>query len=66
MAQKVRNVRGAFVIAAPSAVRGEHVLIVDDLFDSGATLSEATRVAKLAGARQVSVVTLTRTAGSDL
>jgi len=66
LAQKTDNVRGAFALTDSQAVRGQRVLIVDDLFDSGATLSEAARVVKRAGAEWVSVVTLTRTAGSDL
>jgi predicted amidophosphoribosyltransferase len=38
---------------------------VDDLFDSGATLEEITRVLSQAGAKRVCVLTLTRTIHSD-
>ena len=42
-----------------------HLLVVDDLFDSGATLEEITRVLAHAGAASVCVLTLTRTIHSD-
>ncbi|MFN4218621.1 MAG: phosphoribosyltransferase [Candidatus Bipolaricaulia bacterium] len=37
------------------------LMILDDLYDSGETLREVTRVLKRAGARSIKVVTLTRT-----
>ena len=63
LAQKRQNVAGAFAVRGP--VRGRRVLVVDDLYDSGATLEEVTRVLRGAGARAVLVVTLTRTIHSD-
>jgi predicted amidophosphoribosyltransferase len=39
---------------------------VDDLFDSGATLAEITRLLLKSGAASVNVLTLTRTIHSDL
>jgi len=58
-AQKRANVAGAF--AVQSNVRGKSLLVLDDLYDSGETLREITRVLKRAGARSVKVLTLTRT-----
>ena len=59
LAQKRANVAGAF--AVDGRVRGKRVLVCDDLFDSGATLEEVTRVLQRAGAAGVCVLTLTRT-----
>ena len=42
LAQKQANVRGAF--ALQGELRGKRILLVDDLYDSGATLQEAARV----------------------
>ncbi|MCL6643239.1 MAG: hypothetical protein K6T71_07985 [Candidatus Bipolaricaulota bacterium] len=58
-AQKRANVAGAF--AVQGNVRGRSLLVLDDLYDSGETLKEITRVLKRAGARSVKVLTLTRT-----
>ncbi len=58
-AQKRANVAGAF--AVDGDVKGRSLLVLDDLYDSGETLREVTRVLKRAGARSVRVLTLTRT-----
>jgi len=52
------NVRGAF--AASAAVKGLSVLLVDDVYTTGATASESTRTLLAAGAAQVFVLTLAR------
>ena len=63
LAQKRANVSGAF--AASGDARGKRVLVVDDLHDSGATLDEAARVLRAAGASTICMLTLTRTIHSD-
>ncbi len=63
LAQKRANVAGAF--AVKSDVKGKHILLVDDLFDSGATLDEITRLLLKHGASRVNTLTLTRTIHSD-
>ena len=55
------NVRGAFAIAPGRAVARMRVLLVDDIYTSGATLNECTRVLLRAGAREVRALTLART-----
>lgn len=63
LAQKRANVRGAF--AVQGQVRGKRLLILDDLYDSGATLEEAARMLKQAGAARVCVLALTSTFHAD-
>jgi ATP-dependent DNA helicase RecQ len=63
LAQKQSNVGGAFSVQSP--VKGKRLLIVDDLYDSGATLEEIHRHLQRAGAGKVNVLTLTRTIHSD-
>lgn len=55
------NVRGAFR-AAP-AVAGRHVVVVDDVLTTGATVAECARALRAAGARTVGVLTVARVAG---
>lgn len=54
------SVRDAFEVARPRLVAGERVLLVDDVFTTGATVSECARVLKEAGAADVFVLTVAR------
>jgi competence protein ComFC len=67
LAQKRANVAGAFIVTADCLrqVHGKRLLVLDDLYDSGATLEEVTRTLLHAGAAAVRVLTLTRTIHSD-
>lgn len=46
-------------------IEGRHVLLVDDVLTSGATLAAATEACRAAGARDVSVLVLARVAKGD-
>lgn len=59
--EKKQNVEGAFAVRRPSLVRGRAVLLVDDIYDSGATLAEAWRALREAGSEEIVVAALTRT-----
>jgi ATP-dependent DNA helicase RecQ len=59
--QKRRNVHGAFAVTQPKKVVSRKILLVDDLFDSGATVNECAKILKRAGAKKVYVLTLTKT-----
>jgi hypothetical protein len=63
LAQKHANVAGAF--ALQGLVRGRYVILIDDLYDSGATLEEAAKVLSRGGVSGLVVLTLTKTIHRD-
>ena len=58
--QRRINVRGAFVVPDAQAVRGRHVLMIDDILTTGATARSVAQVLLRAGAANVWVATLAR------
>jgi ComF family protein len=57
---RAANVRDAFGPRFQEVIAGQRVLLVDDLFTTGATLAECARVLRRAGAADVRVLTLAR------
>ena len=59
------NVRGAFQVSAPASVAGRHILLIDDIFTTGATARAAAKTLLQAGAASVRVATLARAQRND-
>lgn len=54
------SVAGAFALVNPKVVAGESVLLIDDVFTTGATISACAIALKAAGVREVLALTLAR------
>ena len=63
--QRRENIRGAFAVVKPEQIAGREVLLVDDVFTTGTTVSECARVLKRAGASKIYVATVARTLKAD-
>lgn len=48
-----QNVKGAFIAAAPENIKGQSILLVDDILTTGSTIEECSRILKQAGALKV-------------
>lgn len=55
-----KNVRNAFRVPDTSLVSGKRVLLLDDVFTTGSTVEECSRMLNRAGAEEVLVITLSR------
>jgi ComF family protein len=60
-AERRRNMRRAFEVPVAAAVHARHIGLVDDVMTSGATLDEAARALKEAGAARVTGFVILRT-----
>jgi ComF family protein len=58
--QRQENMRGAFAVVRPDQIAGRDILLVDDVFTTGTTVSECARVLKKARAAHVYVATVAR------
>ena len=58
--QREDNIKGAFEVLTPSSVISKRILLVDDVFTTGATFNECAKVLLSAGAREVDALALAR------
>lgn len=55
-AQRLTQLASAYVVSRPALVAGRHVVLVDDVITTGATLEAAAQALKAAGAKRISAV----------
>ena len=58
--QRRQNLRGAFFVPRAARLAGRHVLLIDDIYTTGATARACSRVLMNAGAASVRVATVAR------
>ena len=49
--KRLANMRNAFAVTDPQAVRGKQILIIDDVITTGGTIGDARRALEQAGAK---------------
>jgi len=59
--QRRKNLRGAFAVSDPARIVNRDILLIDDVYTTGTTVSECARVLLRAGAARVWVATVART-----
>lgn len=58
--ERQKNVRHMFSLTDSEKIKGKHILLVDDVVTTGATVNEIARLLKKHGAIQVNVISLAR------
>jgi len=59
--ERERGVRGSFHVVGREELEGKSLLLVDDVYTTGATVNECSKVLLAAGAKEVNVLTLAHT-----
>ncbi len=58
--ERLKNLRKAFAVTSPQAIKDKSTLLVDDVYTTGTTVNECAKTLRKAGAGKVFVVTLAR------
>jgi len=58
--ERIKNIKGAFTVKESSKVKAKRILLVDDVYTTGATVDECAKVLMKSGAKSVDVLTLAR------
>jgi ComF family protein len=58
--RRLKNLKGAFYAGTSPGLSGKNILLIDDVLTTGATVSEAVRAARKAGASSVKVLALAK------
>jgi ComF family protein len=59
-AEREKNIKGAFSVTDKKKVAGKHIILIDDVYTTGATVNECAKVLLKADAQQVAVLALSR------
>ncbi|OAV63170.1 DNA utilization protein GntX [Bacteroidales bacterium Barb6XT] len=63
---KSDNVKDAFAFTNSNEVKGKSILLIDDIFDSGATVKEIGKLLTNMGAVKIAPIVIAKTVGGDL
>lgn len=63
---KQENIKDAFTFNRPDEIAGKRILLIDDIYDSGATMKEIGRLLTLMGAELIVPITIAKTVGGDI
>ncbi len=58
--ERFKNITGAFKVTNSKAIYKKRILLLDDIYTTGATIAECSKALKIAGAKRVEVLTLSR------
>lgn len=58
--QRAKNVRNAFDVVFPENIKGKRILLIDDVYTTGATLAECAKALKKQGAKSIDALTVAR------
>jgi ATP-dependent DNA helicase RecQ len=63
---KQENIKDAFTYDHPDDIDGKKILLLDDIYDSGATMKEIGRLLTSMGAELIVPIAIAKTVGGDI
>jgi ComF family protein len=61
--ERNENMKGAFQVVQPDDIKDRRILLIDDVYTTGATLKEGAKTLMNAGAKEVIIATVARMVG---
>ncbi|MDD6794029.1 MAG: ComF family protein [Clostridiaceae bacterium] len=58
--ERLKNIKGAFKVKDSEVIKNKKFIVIDDVLTTGATLNEAYRVLKESGAKEIKMLTLSK------
>ncbi len=58
--ERTKNIKGVFSCVKPEVIEGKNILLVDDIYTTGATMQECARILKEAGAKEITGLVIAR------
>jgi len=58
--ERKESIKGAFICKSPEKIKGKKILLVDDVFTTGSTMTECARILKVSGAREIVGIVVAR------
>ena len=58
--QRIKNIHHAFDVKHSELIKGKRIVLIDDVFTTGATLKECAKVLKKAGAKSIDALTVAK------
>jgi ComF family protein len=56
--ERIKNVENAFNVVNSKSIENKNVILLDDIFTTGSTLNECSRMLKLAGTKEIAILTI--------
>lgn len=56
--ERIKNVENAFNVVNSKSIENKNVILFDDIFTTGSTLNECSRMLKLAGTKEIAILTI--------
>ena len=56
--ERIKNVENAFNVVNSESIENKNVILLDDIFTTGSTLNECSRMLKLAGTKEIAILTI--------